>query len=355
MIRTLLDKIWGEKFDIYRDEVLNRNFVNLRYFSAFGTLIILSINLIGFSFRRMRTFNSELLLLLLYFTVMMLYSFLMIKTVNRMITLIFYIVLTPIMIVAILLGTFIDPEEPSIIIMTLMCALPVFILDKPWRIILYITSVAGIYCVCCYYAKERDLFLDDMADLFIFYILAVGVNIFTLCDRIDCVENFIKYREKSERDLLTGVYNRGTGVEKMELLIHNKSYGAFIMIDVDDFKQVNDNYGHINGDKVLKKISGIISENFSADDIVFRMGGDEFAVYAAGLTDEMECRRKFDSLYAQLSELKVEFSDEYKYSISLGCSFYSEKTGNFKQLYRNSDESLYEAKKSGKGCYRFSM
>lgn len=346
MIKFIKDLITGDKYDEYREEVLRRNYSNLRYLTIIGTVVILLINLVGAVFNKILTFNTAFLILAVYFILITILVNSFKNIVRKHTTLIFYLMMTPVMIMGILLGTFLDPKEPSITIMIFMCVLPVFILDKPLRVVSYILSVAVVYSVCCYISKDFELFREDMIDVFIYGIMAIGVNLFTLNDRIGCVENSIKYREKSELDLLTGVYNRGTGVEKMEELIQNKAYGAFIMIDVDDFKHVNDNYGHSNGDRVLKKISDIIKDNFYKEDIVFRMGGDEFAVYAAGLTDSKACRKKFDYLFKQLSELSAGFSREYKYSISLGCSFFSTETGDFKQLYKNSDESLYEAKKA---------
>lgn len=79
---------------------------------------------------------------------------------------------------AIMLGTFLDPTQPSITIMIFICVLPLFILDKPWRVCLYITIIAVIYCICNYLAKDFQLFLEDFVDLVAFYFLAAGVNFF---------------------------------------------------------------------------------------------------------------------------------------------------------------------------------
>lgn len=84
--------------------------------------------------------------------------------------------LTPVMIMGILMGTFLDKTEPSITIMVFICVLPLFILDKPWRITLYITGTAIIYGICCFIAKDINMFMADLVDLVTFYFLSVGVN-----------------------------------------------------------------------------------------------------------------------------------------------------------------------------------
>lgn len=84
------------------------------------------------------------------------------------ITLVFYSAMTPVMIMALLLGTFLDTQETSITIMIFIYALQIFILDKPWRICFYITSIALVYCICCYIAKDFNLFIEDFIDLVAF-------------------------------------------------------------------------------------------------------------------------------------------------------------------------------------------
>ena len=164
---------------------------------------------------------------------------------------IFYGVVTPVMLLAILMGTFMDAQKPAFIILILICVMTLFIIDKPWRIALYLAAVACLFLLCSFLAKERSLFIIDMVNQLISYSIAIGANYFTLKDRLESAENYVLLREKSEKDALTTLFNRGTGEKKVQKLVAQNVGGAFIIIDVDDFKDVNDTYGHGMGDVLL--------------------------------------------------------------------------------------------------------
>ena len=87
---------------------------------------------------------------------------------------------------------------------------------------------------------------------------------------------------KAQRDSLTGLYNKGIAQSMIEEYMENeglKAKGALFVIDVDNFKAVNDNLGHLAGDSVLTNISSMLSEVFNENSIVGRIGGDEFIVF----------------------------------------------------------------------------
>ena len=251
---------------------------------------------------------------------------------------------------AILMGTFLDPYEPSITIMIFMGALPLFILDKPWRVCLYITIVAA----CCYQAKEFGLFIEDFIDLVAFFTLAIGVNSFTLHDRLENVVNYVKFREKSERDALTGIYNRGKGEEKIAQLLQKETYGAFCIIDVDDFKYFNDTFGHSCGDEILQEIAKIIQNCFSSNDVFFRMGGDEFIIYCVDYIDGSQWEDRLDHFYKEIEAIHISTINHKHISISLGCCIYSKGLADYNKLYLCSDQALYKSKSMSKGRYTIS-
>lgn len=351
MLETILRSFRAKKMDLYQSEIRLRNYYSLSGLSLVGLTISAMVLIFGLILSEVVTFNTEFFLIFGYFLILHILCRFYLKEHTRYITCIFYGVLTPVMIMGILMGTFLDKTEPSITIMVFICVLPLFILDKPWRIVLYITVTAIVYGICCFIAKDINMFMADLVDLVTFYFLAVGVNFFILNDRIESVENYIKYREKSEIDLLTGIYNRGSGVEMIEKLMSKKKYGAFILIDIDDFKYINDSYGHIVGDYYLKAVAENISNVFY-DSIALRLGGDEFAIYSVELTNEEKCRIRFEKLFEVLNNMEDLSNDNYVFHISLGCSICDENIINFEELYSKADEALYSAKEAGKGCYR---
>lgn len=346
--------LFSLKTDQYREEIRIRNYHNFNAFLIVGTLISLMVLLFGLIMYQVVTFNTEFLVMFCYCGILLLASACFLKRQLRYITLLFYVVMTPLMFMAIWMGTFLDPTQPSITIMVFISVLPLFIMDKPWRVLAYITVVSVLYTICCFLAKDYQLFLADMVDLIAFYVLGIGVNCVVLNDRIASVENFVRYREKSETDLLTGLYNREAGVERIETLIQQQVYGAFLMMDIDDFKHINDNYGHLAGDDVLRAAADVIRHFFEGEHVVLRIGGDEFAVYAVGWTKQEQCAKQLDRLYEVLHKTELpQVGGALK--MSLGCAIHHCSAGNFQLLYKQGDECLYEAKRQGKNCYQIGM
>lgn len=349
MFQKLKKDFLAENSHLYLDEIRTRNCKNFRHFSIVGLFISIAVLLFGLLLRKIVTFKTSFLISACYFICMIYLEKVIERKYIKHITLIFYIAVTPVMIMSILLGTFLDPTDPSITIMIFICVLPLFILDKPWRICLYITIIAIVYCICCYIAKDFDLFMKDFINIVAFYILAIGVNFFILKDRLENVENYIKIRKKSEIDPLTGIYNRGIGTEKITKLVNQKVYGAFCIFDIDNFKHINDTYGHSCGDEVLQEIAKVTETCLSNEDVFFRMGGDEFIIYLVGCVDELQYKRAIGNLYEKIRAMKISFLNNEHINISIGCCIFNQEATDYNELYRYSDKALYKSKSKGKG------
>lgn len=161
-------------------------------------------------------------------------------------------------------------------------------------------------------------------------------------------------QSKADKDSLTGLYNGAYLKETAARLLDEDANGCYIMIDLDNFKQVNDTYGHIAGDIVLKKLADNISKVFTRqNDIVGRMGGDEFGVFISGLVSRENIVEKLLELknsYLSEPEL-IEYSK--KLGLSMGIALSPDDSYNIQDLYRQADNALYYAKENNKGGYRF--
>lgn len=345
---TIKEKWLGHKVDQYQDEIRKRNHRDFGNFAMIGCVISAAVVVFGLTLADIVTFNVEFSLMLCYCAVLRLISRRLRRWRPACMTALCYLAISPLMVLGILMGTFLDPLQPSITIMIFLCVLPLFILDKPRRVTAYITLMAAAYCVCCYLAKDRQLFMEDMIDLVAFYFLGIGVNFVMLIERIDSVENYILLRDKSEIDLLTGLNNRGAGVEKLEEMMRQKVCGAFMMIDIDDFKDINDRYGHAAGDEALVAIARKIRSVAGPGDIVIRMGGDEFAIFAVGLQNAEQCADYIERLLTEVKDLRIASAGQYQPAISVGCAVCDENGPDFQELYRMGDDALYKAKHAGK-------
>jgi len=157
---------------------------------------------------------------------------------------------------------------------------------------------------------------------------------------------------KAQRDSLTGLYNKGTVQSMIEDYIESKdTNGALFVIDVDNFKGVNDNLGHLAGDFVLAGISSMLSKVFDENSIVGRIGGDEFIVFLNNIDSEELLYKKADDLVKGFRSSFEEESSEYKVSGSIGIAKYPEHGKSFKELFINADKAVYLAKSKGKDNY----
>ncbi len=168
-------------------------------------------------------------------------------------------------------------------------------------------------------------------------------------------------REKDElfryaqKDALTGVYNKENTQKAIDELLKEKADSGihgFLIIDMDHFKNVNDIYGHIMGDKVLKMFGGFLKEQFREQDVIGRIGGDEFVVllYNMGSRENMESR--IEDLCKKIRKLHIEGMEEYQFTASMGIAFAPRDGDAFMELYQKADMALYQTKKSGRDGYR---
>lgn len=153
---------------------------------------------------------------------------------------------------------------------------------------------------------------------------------------------------KAEHDALTGALNRAAFDRVMSGAQEGKV--SVILLDVDNFKQINDNYGHFTGDQVLRELVGAMHDNFRAEDSIFRIGGDEFAIILFGIDENSKpiLQNKFNSINASLAEDAKNGAPEV--TISAGVAFGEVLSPD---LLENADAALYESKAAGKSCCSF--
>jgi len=160
---------------------------------------------------------------------------------------------------------------------------------------------------------------------------------------------------KATRDPLTGVYNREITIKKIEKYINGNKNGkhALLIIDFDDFKKVNDNYGHLQGDKVLTYVIRKIKSVFAEGEIIGRIGGDEFVVFIGYIESKEQVAGKVDTI---INVLNTTYEDEnctINISGSVGIALYPEDGLNYEQLIDCADKALYYVKSKGKNNYMF--
>ncbi|MEG2139398.1 MAG: sensor domain-containing diguanylate cyclase [Bilophila sp.] len=158
--------------------------------------------------------------------------------------------------------------------------------------------------------------------------------------------------EQMQKDSLTGLYNKAATQEYIrEKLLHNPEHEhAFFIIDIDNFKHVNDSLGHAMGDFVLAEFARILKEQFRDDDIVGRIGGDEFVVFLPVPHKEW-VEKKAQKLVSTLHQHFVHEGKICEVSSSVGVALSPLHGMDFETLYKNADAALYETKRKGKNGF----
>lgn len=160
--------------------------------------------------------------------------------------------------------------------------------------------------------------------------------------------------EAAHLDSLTRLYNRYGMETWITQQLEQKSaddQAAMLVLDVDNFKYVNDTFGHMLGDALLVDIANIIRSLFSEDFFCGRIGGDEYQIFALNISKEEVCRRT-EMLCRQIKEKYEKEHQDYNISISVGIALSDDNRGqNYADLYKMADLALYQAKSEGKNGY----
>lgn len=161
-------------------------------------------------------------------------------------------------------------------------------------------------------------------------------------------EEMSRLEERAKRDSLTGLYNAAAVRRTVSELLTEEAGGAFLVLDVDYFKKINDVYGHFEGDQVLTLLAGEIERTFRREDILGRLGGDEFVVFMRGVRDrsvvEAKCRLLLEHVKG------IELSQGGQITLSVGAEMAEEGIA-YDQLYQRADQALYEVKNKGKNGF----
>ena len=159
----------------------------------------------------------------------------------------------------------------------------------------------------------------------------------------------------AQKDALTGVYNRENTQKVIDAILREKApedFHGFLILDMDHFKEVNDVYGHVMGDNVLKMLGGFLKEQFREQDVIGRIGGDEFVILLCNIGSRENMESRIKKLHEKLREIRMEGMGEHTFTFSAGIAFAPQDGDTFMELYQKADFALYQVKRSGRDGYR---
>lgn len=191
------------------------------------------------------------------------------------------------------------------------------------------------------------------------YTRYTGENIVTgrivLADGVNSMGNIVEVVDELTMDSLTKVYNKKTITEYASRLVKQDTVNriSIAILDIDYFKQVNDRYGHLYGDKVLTRVAKKLKEVVGEDGVVGRIGGDEFMIVLKGINDDYALR---GILRAIRTQVKWEFKNDYEnfqVTTSIGVAFSPNNGHDYEEIFKKADFCLYVAKEKGRDRYVF--
>ncbi|MDD6615430.1 MAG: diguanylate cyclase [Lachnospiraceae bacterium] len=157
-------------------------------------------------------------------------------------------------------------------------------------------------------------------------------------------------------DALTGLSNKKSTEDSIQEWLNasgeqHQGVQAFLIMDIDYFKGINDRYGHSAGDEALRRLGECLRDTFRKDDIVGRIGGDEFVVFMRNMSSGSDVERKAEKLLMKVRQMKIQGLENQGITISMGIAFAPDHGDGYLALYKHADMALYETKERGRNGY----
>ena len=245
-------------------------------------------------------------------------------------------------------------DFPSYLFFFFILTLPLLIRDA-WGYILILTvAFSLIFVFMDLYIKKSSYAALDIVYLSACLSATLFLSYRLIHERITFMESSFTAANQADHDALTGLYNRRGGEHLIRNYVANGITGAFMLIDIDDFKHINDCYGHAAGDSTLRQIAHCLQENFREMDVIMRMGGDEFIVYAVGMADINHVMSRIEQTKNSLHQIRPDPASGDFVTASIGCIINLGSYPDYESLSAAADRLLYLVKEEGKDNYKCS-
>ncbi len=166
-----------------------------------------------------------------------------------------------------------------------------------------------------------------------------------------------KLARSAQMDALTGLYNKENTQKVIDRMLNRKNqqnekvFSGFMILDMDHFKDINDTFGHAVGDRVLQAFGELLQSQFRDEDVVGRIGGDEFVVLLYDIGSEENMKLRVKDLQQKIKTLDIPELQGHKLTSSAGIAFAPKDGECFMELYRRADNALYQIKHGGRDGY----
>jgi diguanylate cyclase (GGDEF)-like protein len=221
-----------------------------------------------------------------------------------------------------------------------------------WEMFLGVSRTYADEQIALQWKDTKSVLISLLVVIFVFICIVVIVNIIS---KLRGKEKEKQLENKADTDLLTGLNNKLATERKIkEYMAHNPNTQSMLFVlDIDNFKKINDTMGHAFGDEVLRSLGQQIGVIFRTSDIIGRVGGDEFMIFLKGITDDSVIRKEARKVEAFFKSFQAGEYVKYAATASIGVAIYPQEGNDFETLYKAADQGLYKAKKRGKNQLAF--
>ncbi|MBR2709516.1 GGDEF domain-containing protein [Candidatus Saccharibacteria bacterium] len=249
---------------------------------------------------------------------------------------------------AIIIGPVMDDETLSMTFFIVLFVIALLLVDVPVRIGLLFVSAGVAFCIAVVINKEGMMRVYDLINCAVF--LPVSLVLETMVEKRKFMQFQLQRKIEGERDTdgLTTLLTRDAGQRMIEVLLRDGAIkrASLVMMDLDNFKDINDTYGHPAGDVVLGAVGDMLEHSFRDTDVLVRFGGDEFMLLLPDISEKEEVKVCMEKIRTRLATMAT--IPGYKQTASFGVAFFPEHGKTFEELLAQADKALYAAKYSGK-------
>lgn len=199
----------------------------------------------------------------------------------------------------------------------------------------------------------RGMIMKILFSIGLFVALLIVIYII---NRVSFTKESMELQNKAETDLLTELLNKISTENKIKEYLDGEGHDKTCMmcvLDIDNFKKINDTMGHAFGDEVLATLGKRIRTEFRVTDIIGRTGGDEFIIFLKDLKDEAVIEREAGRVAGFFKDFTVGTYTKYSPTASIGAAIYPRDGSDYESMYKAADTALYKAKKRGKNQLAF--
>ena len=202
------------------------------------------------------------------------------------------------------------------------------------------------------WTKTISMLYQLLSVMLLFIVVFAAIDFIT---RRKNAENRKVLQEKADTDLLTGLNNKLATERKIKEYISQNpdTMAMMFVLDIDNFKKINDTMGHAFGDEVLRTLGKHIGSNFRVTDIIGRTGGDEFTIFLKNIPNDEITLREAQKLATFFKSFQAGDYVKYSATASIGAAVFPADGKDFETLYKSADQALYKAKKRGKNQLAF--